>query len=85
MSGVADIPDRQRYELATDGGGVAYAAYRREGGAIVFTHTIVPAEAQGHGVGTRLIEGALADARARGLNVVPECPFVTAYLEQHPG
>ena len=40
--------------------------------------------AEGHGVGTRLIEGALQDIRSRGLHVVPVCPFVRAYLRRHP-
>jgi len=27
---------------------------------------------------------ALDDARARGLQVLPICPFVIAFLQQHP-
>ena len=80
---VRDVPERQRYEL-TVADATAFAAYRREGGRIVFTHTVVPEELRGGGIGTRLVAGALADAKAKGLAIVPECPFVAAYLEQHP-
>jgi predicted GNAT family acetyltransferase len=35
-------------------------------------------------VGSQLVRGALDDLRARGLRVVPLCPFVAAYLRRHP-
>ena len=36
------------------------------------------------GLGTALVTGALDDARARGLRVVPLCPFVDAFMRRHP-
>jgi predicted GNAT family acetyltransferase len=36
------------------------------------------------GLGARLVAGALDDIRARGLRVVPFCPFVRAYIRRHP-
>jgi predicted GNAT family acetyltransferase len=36
------------------------------------------------GRGSRLIQGVLDDVRARGLRVLPVCPFVLAFLERHP-
>ncbi len=62
----------------------AVAAYQLEGDTIVFTHTVVPPEIEGRGVGTKLIRGALDIVRDRGLKVVPQCPFVRAYIEKHP-
>jgi predicted GNAT family acetyltransferase len=73
----------QRYEVAVPGG-LAFTAYRLEPGRIVFTHTEVPKAAEGHGVGQELVRFALDDARARGLAVVPLCPFVAAFIERHP-
>lgn len=81
-----DVTDNQaehRFELATDAG-PAVAVYELDGDTITFTHTIVPPQAEGHGVGGKLIAGALADVRRRGLNVVPRCSFVAAYLQRHP-
>lgn len=72
-----------RYELEVDGF-MALAAYHLRGGAIVFTHTEVPDALEGQGVASRLIRGALADARARQLKVVPICSFVATYIDRHP-
>lgn len=83
MSDVRDDPGANRFELEV-GGRLATAAYRREDGRIVFTHTHVPAELEGQGIGSRLIAGALAQVKAAGLKVVPQCPFVRAHLERHP-
>ena len=80
---VTDNPAQGRFELATEGG-TAIAAYEREDGVVTFTHTEVPPEAEGQGVGGRLIAGALAQVRAEGLKIVPQCSFVRAYVERHP-
>jgi hypothetical protein len=80
---VTDYRGESRFELPTDAG-PAVADYRLAGDVITFTHTVVPREAEGQGVGGRLIAGALADVRGRGLKVVPACSFVAAYIELHP-
>jgi hypothetical protein len=80
---VTDNTAEHRFELATDAG-PAVAEYVLSGGTITFTHTVVPREAEGKGVGSKLIAGALADVAARGLKVVPQCAFVGAYLKRHP-
>ena len=80
---VADNSAQRRFELAFDGG-TAIAAYENEGGKIVFTHTEVPPELEGRGVGTRLIVGALAICRERGVKIVPACSFVRRYVDEHP-
>ena len=71
-----------QYELIVDGH-KALAAYRLDPGRISFTHTEVPVELEGQGVGTRLIEGALAQVREEGLQVVPLCSFVRHYIDTH--
>ena len=80
---VIDNAAQNRFELATDVG-PAVAVYQLAGDTITFTHTVVPVEAEGHGVGGKLIAGALADAAKRGLKVVPQCAFVRAYVARHP-
>jgi len=82
-STVRDNKAASRYELAVNGD-LAIAVYQQRGDLIAFTHTEVPPELEGHGVGSTLIKGALADVRARGLAVIPACEFVAAYLERHP-
>ena len=72
-----------RFEAPVDGQ-MAIAAYRRDGDRIIFTHTEVPDDLQGQGIGGQLIEAALEHARAAGLRVVPRCAFVADYIAKHP-
>ena len=81
---VRDNTVELRYEALVDGQLVGEIRYRREPGAIVLIHTDVAPSAEGQGVGSRLVEGALDDIRARGLLVVPVCPFVRAFIRRHP-
>ncbi|MHC9419579.1 GNAT family N-acetyltransferase [Sphingomonas citri] len=80
---VRDNRSEQEFELSV-GGERAVAAYQLEGDTIVFTHTLVPPAIEGRGVGSRLIRAALDSARDQGLRVVPQCPFVRAFIERHP-
>lgn len=74
---------KSRFEAETEAG-LAELDYRRTGDTVVFTHTGVPEDAAGQGVGTALAEAGLAWAKAEGARIVPLCPFVAAYLRQHP-
>jgi predicted GNAT family acetyltransferase len=81
---VRDNPDEQRYELLSDGELVGELVYRLRDSRISLLHTEVSPSVEGQGLGGRLVAGALDDIRARGLRVVPVCPFVRAYLRRHP-
>jgi predicted GNAT family acetyltransferase len=72
-----------RYEAQMNGE-VAFIEYQQSGDRIVFTHTEVPEALEGHGIGARMVQVALEDARARQLAVIPRCPFVASYLRRHP-
>ena len=63
---------------------VAASYYEIADGVITFAHTEVPPELGGKGIGSKLIKGALDHARAEGLKVIAQCPFVKAYIEKHP-
>ena len=62
----------------------ALLQYRMSGHSIVFLHTEVPEAFEGRGVGSALARAGLDYARQQGLQVVPLCPFVDAYLRRHP-
>jgi predicted GNAT family acetyltransferase len=79
---VHDNKDARRYELQTEAG-MAFAEYRPAGPAVMFTHTEVPEEMEGQGVGSRLVKAALDDVMAQGKKVIPMCPFVAGYISQH--
>ena len=83
MSDVHDNPARSRYELEEDGH-IAFVAYKIGPGMIDFIHTEVPKELGGRGIGSKLAQGVLAAARARGLKVKATCPFIAAYVKKHP-
>ena len=72
-----------RFELDVDGR-TAAAYYKLAPGVITFTHTEVPQELSGHGIGSKLVRSALEAARAQKHKVVAKCPFVSAYIAKHP-
>ena len=80
---IRDNAGRHRFEVVVDGH-LARADYVIDGDVITFTHTIVPPALEGRGIASRLIRHGLSEARARGLRVVPQCPFVAAYIRKHP-
>ena len=82
MSDVVNNTTKHRYELSVDGH-IAATYYRLADGVITFVHTEVPPELGGKGVGSKLIKGALDQVRADGLKVIPECPFVKAFIEKN--
>lgn len=80
---VTDNKQQSRYELATNEG-TAVLQYMERDGALYLTHTEVPPELEGKGIGSRIVKHALEDARSRGVKVAPWCPFVRAYIDRHP-
>jgi predicted GNAT family acetyltransferase len=81
---VVDNPARGRYEALIGNDLAGFAAYERHGDVVVFTHTRIEPAFEGRGVGGRLAAGALDDVRARGLAIVPRCPFIAEYVRRHP-
>lgn len=81
---ITDATDSSRFEIRVDGELVGLADYRLDGDRIVFPHTEVDPSHGGQGLGRRLVEFAVEDARSRGLEIVPVCPFVKAWIEKNP-
>jgi uncharacterized protein len=80
---IRDNPEEQRFEADLGDGSLAVAEYKLFPDMIVFTHTEVPPQHEGHGVGSALIRFALHSARERHLKVIPICPFFAAYIRKH--
>jgi predicted GNAT family acetyltransferase len=79
-----DRGERGRYVVTVDGDEAGELVYRMHEGRRVFVHTGVRDEYEGQGLASRLARRVLDDARAEGLKIVPQCPYVRGYLERHP-
>lgn len=76
--------EARRYEVHVNGelGGVLQ--FRPAGeGRVVLPHTEVDSAFTGMGLGSTLASEALADLAQRGDTIVPTCPFVAHYLQEH--
>ena len=81
---VRDDPLASRFELRVDGVLAGYVSYRDARSGRAFEHTVIATEYQGLGLASQLIRYVLDEARATGRNVLPFCPFVRSFVQQHP-
>ena len=80
---VTDNKEKERFEIDLDGK-TALIDYSEQNGVVAMTHTEVPPEFEGKGVGSQLVKGALEIVKNDGKRVRPLCTFVAAYIERHP-
>lgn len=80
---VHNSPGKNRFEAQVEGH-TAFVDYKRRGDTIWFTHTEVPKELEGRGIGSALAKFALDYAATNSLHVVPACPFIEDYIGSHP-
>ena len=81
-----DESARGEYRAAVPGSeAIGRLTYQRRGRTLIADHTLVPAEIGGRGVAARLVERLVADARAAGDKIVPQCSYVDAWFRRHPG
>ncbi|ADG76425.1 conserved hypothetical protein [Cellulomonas flavigena DSM 20109] len=73
-----------RYVLRVGQDEAGTLTYALRDGAVVLEHTVVDPSRREKGLGSQLVRFALDDVRASGRRVVPQCPFVRAYLDRHP-
>jgi predicted GNAT family acetyltransferase len=81
---VADNAALDRYEISVNGELAGFTTYRmRPDNRIVALHSEVFPEFAHRGLASELARVMLNDIRARGLHVVPRCPFVARYIREH--
>ena len=78
-----DNPDKQRFELSENGLTV-FAQYRHHDNRYVLTHVEADPGLRGTGAAARLMDGIVALARERNLQIVPRCSYATAWFKRHP-
>ena len=76
-------PPRGAFVIERDGRRLGEMTYVRAGAQrIIIDHTFVDDALRGTGAGKRLVEAAVAWARAEQLKVIPLCPFAKATFER---
>ena len=83
MSDVVNNVGASRYEMPVDGS-KAILVYRQAGNVLQLVHTEVPAELEGRGLASKLVQGALDDIRSKGQKIEPRCSYVSVWLKRHP-
>lgn len=79
-----DGGSKGRYVFRGADGAVAEMIYSKVGASqIIIDHTEVPDAFRGQGVGLKLVEQAVTDARAEGKTIIPLCPFAAAQFRKH--
>jgi predicted GNAT family acetyltransferase len=51
---------------------------------VIVDHTGVPDIYRGQGIGAKLAEHAIEEARMGGWKIIPLCPFMKAQVQRHP-
>lgn len=75
---------KHRFELQTDGK-LSIVEYQQvDDETLALTHTEVDPSLEGHGVGSKLVEGVLQYIEQHDQKIVPLCPFVSVFLKRHP-
>ncbi len=75
--------DAKEYQTEVDGH-KARMEYIIANDKIYLTHTEVPKELGGKGIGSAMVKHVFAEIEEKKLQLVPLCPFVASYIKRHP-
>lgn len=84
---VRDNTDQHRFEIFDGEDGeepAAFLEYELRPGAIALIHTETVKGHEGKGIAKQLVTAVLAEARSRGLAVLPHCPYVRKVIADNP-
>lgn len=80
---INESANKKRFEVELESKW-AFIDFIRAENKMYLTHTEVPPELEGKGIGSSLVKYALQQIKDEGRKLVPLCPFVAAYLKRHP-
>ena len=73
-----------RYVIHLPGGLEAEMTYRKIGaGQIAIDHTYTPPEFRGNNIAFLMLSRSVADARAEGIKIKPECSYAVVQFRRH--
>lgn len=75
---------RGAFFIERDGTRLAEMTYSVGGAIAIIDHTDVDGALRGTGTGARLVEAAVAWARAERMQLMPLCPFAKSVFEKNP-
>lgn len=75
---------RGRYAYAHDDGRESELTYAIRPEGLAWDHTFTPRDLRHEGAAKKLLAHGVADMRARGLKVIPVCPYVQSQFDRHP-
>lgn len=84
MSEVTLNTDKNRFELKVENAIALVEFEKTEPNILDLTHTEVPEELGGQGVGSKLVKGVLQYIKDNNLKLIPSCPFIEKYIGKHP-
>lgn len=78
------LTEAGRHFIDDSTGTIAEMTYTTAGEkAIIIDSTYVRDDHRGQGLGKRLLDSVVAQARAEGKKIVPLCPFAKAQFDKH--
>lgn len=83
MNEVSLNTDKNRFELQLDDAIAVIEFDKIEPNILDLTHTEVPSELSGKGIGSKLVKGALQYIKENNLKLIPSCPFIQKYISNH--
>ena len=86
MADVTHVPDGHRgaFGIERDGKRLATLTYTMADRIMILDHTEVDPVLRGTGAGGKLVEAAVARARAEQLHIMPLCPYAKSVFDKTP-
>ena len=81
---IRDNEAEHRYELLVDDVLAVIVVYEVRSSTMTLSYTKVAEGFARRGFSSQLVAHVLGEARTRGLQVLPTCSFVAAYIKNHP-
>lgn len=81
---VRDMGGKKRFQLGEADHTPFIEFIQNKQNTIFLTHTEVPQDLEGNGLGSLIVSKTLKHIRSEGYKMAPLCPFVAAYLKKHP-